>query len=446
MLVLAAVCAMAQVDTLAWRQREPTFYYWDNHFADCYSGGITSNYSDRVSVITARRCYIDTTLKVIGIASPVMIRKPSAGSIFHIGDTVMSHRLPEYFQLYEATDSSFDLLAEVRYDTAHPRYRMALPSVWDLDEQWEPLEEYPYVYEAYFDKPYLVRDSFYVAFTTYNNDIFYNESTMQYEGRRYYPTIYYQIAFNPVDGLLSDNFKLKYTNPFDRYCPNFPEDLLYYQQSYRRGWFYSVWSIDFIPIFPIFDTTGLDIHGFRWIGGCDTIRTFHLLYIDSGRAYLSWNAGPKARWWDVSYGPSGTTPERGTKIQQHTSMVCLDSLQGGRRYVVYVRERCRDDTRGPWSDSVSFYMPASSGIQQPEASIVECSTHLIPNPASGPVTVISGFRLEAVEVYTVAGTLVETIGLKANTGVIDTSRWPKGAYILRIRTSHGDTAKRLVVQ
>ena len=71
---------------------------------------------------------------------------------------------------------------------------------------------------------------------------------------------------------------------------------------------------------------------------------------------------------------------------------------------------------------------------------------VMPNPATDQVTVISSFTINRIEVYTVAGTLVETIGLKANTGVIDTSRWPKGAYILRVRTSHGDTAKRLVVQ
>jgi hypothetical protein len=167
---------------------------------------------------------------------------------------------------------------------------------------------------------------------------------------------------------------------------------------------------------------------------------------DLGTAYLSWNAGQYARWWEVSYGRRGIRPEEGMRDTVQHSFIRLEGLQPDSQYVVYVRERCREDTRSPWSQPFAFRMPHVSDESIPQKTVVDIHTHLIPNPASGPVTVISGFRIEAVEVYTVAGTLVETIGLKANTGVIDTSRWPKGAYILRIRTSHGDTAKRLVVQ
>ena len=146
------------------------------------------------------------------------------------------------------------------------------------------------------------------------------------------------------------------------------------------------------------------------------------------------------------YGPVGTRPEDGMRDTVQHSFVLIEGLQQDSEYVVYVRERCREDTRGVWSEGLQVLVVNTSDVKAPQKSDVDIHTHLIPNPASGPVTVISGFRIEAIEVYTVAGTLVETIGLKANTGVIDTSRWPKGAYILRIRTSHGDTAKRLVVQ
>ena len=47
--------------------------------------------------------------------------------------------------------------------------------------------------------------------------------------------------------------------------------------------------------------------------------------------------------------------------------------------------------------------------------------------------------------YTTAGALVSTQQVKANSTMLDVRTLPAGTYILRIRTSHGDTAKNLTV-
>lgn len=455
LLSISAVPAFSQVDTLRWRQREPTYYYWGTHWADYYNGS-TYMAVEYASVTIARRCYTDSILKVIGIAAPASIFIPHETVV----DTFLTNRIPEYFQLYEATADSFYLMAEARYDTNNPRYCIAMHDPWWSNPHLSPEDTYyghldsvPYVYEVYFDKPYIVSDSFYVATTNYNSDRVFNSTTRRYEPGNRYCSLYY---YTTGDYTASDFFKLRYTNPYDSIPENQLTDRdLTFRDLYLQGWIYAdpldddcLWYPQFRYIFPIFDTTGLDIHGFQWVGECDTVRNVQMIDANGnqGWAYLSWNARQYGRWWEVSYGPVGTTPENGLRDTVQSSFIRLEGLQADSDYVVYVRERCREDTRGAWSRPYTLMMPNASEVEAPKKSDVDIHTHLIPNPASGPVTVISGFRIEAVEVYTVAGTLVETIGLKANSGVIDTSRWPKGAYILRIRTSHGDTAKRLVVQ
>ena len=410
------------------------------------------------SATIARYCYIDTALKVIGIAAPSTVEKLLPGGRFQgfqVRDTSDANRVPEYFQLYEANDSGMILKAEARWDTNHPRYRMAFPQtmsniglIYDLDDLL-PIERAPFVYEAYFDKPITVRDSFYVAATTYNNDFAFDEPTGRYELWQHYRTLYYGIVVPEGDNQpLLDRIMIKYTNPLDRSTDT---NYNFFRQRYLLGWHdarmeYGSDIGDFIALFPIFDTTGLDIHGFRWVGVCDTVRTLRLLYIEDNKAYISWNASTNAGWWEVAYGEPGVDPNRAERDTSRVSMVCLDNLQPGRQYTVYVRERCKDDTRGPWGEGITVTMPESNRIVQPEQSVVDRNTHLMPNPTGGITSVISGFRISTIEVYNTAGALVESININANSGVIDASHLPSGTYILRIRTSHGDTAKKLVRQ
>ena len=449
----AAAAAFSQVTTLQMNQREPTYYYWNNHWiencgitgASFFAAGIDH------SIILARYCYTDTSIRVIGVAAPSSKVIPRPESIYNIRYTEDSMRLPEYFQLYKPSDTGMTLLAQARWDTNHPRYRMPMPNI-PLAAEFEPIEPEPYVYEAYFKHPVVVRDSFYVAATSYNNDCFFNEALGIYEWGQYYSTTYYFYVadINSCTGDI-DKIKLRYTNPMDRVTIDSVNNqgYLMFRQFYELGWFYPErggMTYEFLCLFPIFDTTGLDIHGFRWLGVCDTVRTLRLLYIEDNKAYISWNATMNAGWWEVAYGEPGVDPNRAARDTSRVSMVCLDNLQPGRQYTVYVRERCKDDTRGPWGEGITITMPESNRIVQPEQSVVDRNTHLLPNPTGGITSVISGFRISTIEVYNTAGALVESININANSGVIDASHLPSGTYILRIRTSHGDTAKKLVRQ
>ncbi|MBQ9473825.1 MAG: T9SS type A sorting domain-containing protein [Bacteroidales bacterium] len=440
LLLSLAAAAFSQVDTIFWRQRESTYYYWGTQFADCHPDPGSSYTFYGASYIHARRCYIDTSLKVIGIAAPSTKDTCDPEAYPFGADTNYE---PEYFHLYEATEDSFYLVAEARYDTNHPRYRMAMPNMYS---SWDTIwEEYPFIYEAYFDKPYVVRDSFYVGVTTFNNDSYYDEELMRYRGLGHYFTLYYKIGTAYDVDSACDVYKRKATNPFDR-CHDCEDDewVRVGQIRYAAGWVYMP-TTSFYPFFPIFDTSGLDIHGFRWVGECDTVFGLSLLYFEDDKAYLSWNTSYYAQWWELSYGPVGITPEEGIRDTSHTTMTCLENLQPNVEYIVYIRARCTDDTRGPWGTFITFILPDANGIGQArQQTNVDRHTYLMPNPTTGPVTVFSGFKISNIEVYDLAGKLIETHTVNANATTLNTSGLPSGAYLLRIRTTYGDTAKRLI--
>ena len=71
---------------------------------------------------------------------------------------------------------------------------------------------------------------------------------------------------------------------------------------------------------------------------------------------------------------------------------------------------------------------------------------LMPNPASGSVLVSSSYGIDRVEAYDVRGEKVMEQPTEGRTAIIDVTAWPKGAYVLLVRTPQGTAAKRLVVQ
>ena len=70
----------------------------------------------------------------------------------------------------------------------------------------------------------------------------------------------------------------------------------------------------------------------------------------------------------------------------------------------------------------------------------------MPNPASGSVLISSSYRIDRVEAYDVRGEKVMEQPTEGRKAAFDVSAWPKGAYVVLVRTPAGTAAKRLVVQ
>lgn len=108
-----ALCADAQIDTLFLGDRNPVYYYWDTNWwdykalkpdselnEDWLAGGLGIN---GCNVEFARYCYVDTSLRVIGIAAAVdlLVRKSDSAVWFTNNNYFYDKMLPEYFRLYE---------------------------------------------------------------------------------------------------------------------------------------------------------------------------------------------------------------------------------------------------------------------------------------------------------------------------------------------------------
>ncbi|MBR1775228.1 MAG: T9SS type A sorting domain-containing protein [Bacteroidales bacterium] len=81
-----------------------------------------------------------------------------------------------------------------------------------------------------------------------------------------------------------------------------------------------------------------------------------------------------------------------------------------------------------------------------ESIAVDNYTFVFPNPTSANVTVQCSFRIKTIEVYNSLGQKVEEFTVDGYNKSINTEKYPKGNYILKIITESGTTDKKLVVQ
>ena len=204
----------------------------------------------------------------------------------------------------------------------------------------------------------------------------------------------------------------------------------------------------FLGIFPIFDTNYVYVPP---VDTCPRATGLHILNQDSAGVTLAWNDNGTSGW-ELSYGIDGTVADSGTVVPCTVNFTTLSGLDTAQWYVAYVRSVCGDTLPSLWSQGVRFYVAgdtASGGGDEPTGiyspSMVDLYTFLMPNPASGKVTVTSSFKIVEVEIFSADGRLVECrkgdgIGL-----TMDVSEYAKGTYIARIRTVAGVATKRLVV-
>ncbi|MCR4659034.1 MAG: T9SS type A sorting domain-containing protein [Bacteroidales bacterium] len=81
------------------------------------------------------------------------------------------------------------------------------------------------------------------------------------------------------------------------------------------------------------------------------------------------------------------------------------------------------------------------------AKLLERYVNVYPSVTDGgTVSVMSSFRLEAVEVYDAAGRMVSRQPASGLVAVVDASQLPAGAYLLNIKTVSGTATKKLVIQ
>ena len=181
---------------------------------------------------------------------------------------------------------------------------------------------------------------------------------------------------------------------------------------------------------------------------CAAVQGFNIMSRFGDTIVLRWVPDDIHDEWQISYGPEGTGPDDGTKVFCHTNRWrYIDTLHDGVPMVAYVRTVCRElDTLrfSPWSWGLTWRGQAD--IVLPEGGRLAGSVRLMPNPASEQVLVLSEHRMEGVEVYQSDGRQYATLRAEGYSASLSVKDWPKGVYVLRIRTTSGPVLQKLSVE
>ena len=124
--------------------------------------------------------------------------------------------------------------------------------------------------------------------------------------------------------------------------------------------------------------------------------------------------------------------------QWDTTVVAGDTIVAGDTLIV-------TDTVIIGNDTVITY---DTILAIPDAGLLGRLTGVMPNPAAEAAKVVSSFGVKRVEAYNMAGEKVhdQRVPDGSLSATLDVRRWPTGAYILRIHTPRGVTAKKLTVR
>lgn len=463
---MLAVAQSQQGNHLLMGERWPTYYYGDGwvdmYLAGTHEGDVGAmSYNDDWCKPEYARCIYADSLRVIGIAAGLnfWVKRDE----FVIWDEYGGECDPyanfqtEYFSLYEIDTATGDMVLVVKKPLTDLSVACYLPRSTD----GPMFGVYPAgipMREVYFDSAITVYDSFYLSVTSNNNwrrhpsdtEYYCHVETMLMGNMIFrdnkplaYPTPRrFKRKLHLVNGWDNDNrFCVTDTNwhTFHTdFAENYIEGMNPGEYFVPNDWFY------FMTIFPIIDTST----DHTWMPEC--IRPYNLGTIHVGKevVVMGWDSYGAGEW-ELKVAKEDEGLESATPMSCTSDVVPVYGLDTATWYVATVRSVCRENHFSDWSDTIRFFVPGDTTATDPlegVETLAERYTYMMPNPATEQVTVMSSFRIESVEVYSLTGQrlMQEKVGgLSAQIGI---SRLPKGTYLVRIHTNHGTSSKRLVVK
>lgn len=400
------------IDTI-WN-REPTYYYqyWFDSL-DCRPTGKPQCGKDigfGRNTEVAKYNYTDSALTIIGVAAVVCVEKASTFDPNPSEDPgyppVIIDGWAEQMKLYKPTDTGMVLLASRSYsvlDTAH-WMRLFVTNAYP-----NPVGmRYMPVFEAYFDEPVIVTDSFYVATTNH-----YGGDTL----RRTVTCIY---RHEPI-GLYASCWPQYYMIRID-----YGSVLVWQHKHDSYVWF----------IFPIIDTVQ---------PVCEVPLGLHVNGQDSTGVHLVWDSAEHNRSWVVAYGRADGDVERYVEQPCAATDFAIAGLVPGVEYAARVRAVCfDDDTYSDWSDTIRFVREGEVGIDTLDD--LHARVSLRPNPAHSSITVTADATIKSIEIFDMQGHRLlsrRVYGKRAN---IMVNNWIKGSYIVHTNTTLGTNIQKMVVE
>ena len=359
-----------------------------------------------------QRRHTDSSICIIGLAAAVHLSDHHDPYKIdcNISDTT---DYDEHLLLYKELPDTLVCLRRVRWNMGMvtPTCVLEIPCSGSLyccererHTDWSLMKEF------YFDIPVVVSGDFYVGGSY---------QVIQYCGS-YYESL--------VTGCYTDTCPSMY---FPGKCRSI--DYPYYNCDIWHDYPRSK-SLHYILIFPIIGSM------------CPEVTDLGVTQSTSDSLLIEWGTDWHQASWELQYYPLGTDPDSAETIVCNHPIYLLTGLDSTLTYNVRVRAVCTYDStyRSEWK-RIAVHNGITIGINtvnnSPDDGIL-----LRPNPADRQVTVSAPLPLKHVEVYDLAGRMVEAHQPSGTALQIDLKAYPTGTYLVKVTTSNGTVTKKLVVR
>ncbi|MCR5424825.1 MAG: T9SS type A sorting domain-containing protein, partial [Bacteroidales bacterium] len=176
---------------------------------------------------------------------------------------------------------------------------------------------------------------------------------------------------------------------------------------------------------------------------------------------VTWNAHGSHTAWTVTYGPMGMPRDSFAVVACLQPSLTITGLDSTRIYDISVQAQCDYHVSDlePFDADVlnnrdtTFFSEQGKHLYLRGGNLVAINDVtpndgilLRPNPADRLVTVSATMPIKHVEVYDLAGRLVEARQPSGTTLQLNLKSYQSGAYLVKVTTANGTTTKKLVVR
>lgn len=452
-------------DTVEWRNPICLYQWWDAEYFYYSRMKFQTIYFTMGTMLNGKmlcRYYTPDTIRIVGLCM--------------MGNTLFNRATDstEYLYLYDATDSDFEMKAQVPWQKLqqdscrylhliqHHDNAAGLPVV-DTAQCYSYNDSccitcsfqltYP-MYEFYFDTAFYVTDSFYVGGSTFS----------YYAGNNHYYPLYSGVGLHGGTSFMTNPWGKSCKEPginngesFDCWPPRMmyrlwladslqfrdPTGMEVYANPFHLPYREWAWRelAEYLLIVPIIqvDTT-IPVWNY-----CPPVENVQVSLVEDSCLILTWDDCVNYSSVTVRY---GVTPQGGAtqwhEIETEDNIFRLCGIDTLSEYRFTLQAHCDTSKQETdWSEELVYQYPVRHDVGTGDTPLSR-HTHLVPNPAHESVVVNTGYTLRRIEVYNSRGILVYSEPAWGLTTAIDLTGWPSGSYIVVVGTQKGRTAKVLV--
>ena len=278
--------------------------------------------------------------------------------------------------------------------------------------------------EFYFDTPTLVKDSFYIGFSTFSQDVRRAPNWPDTE----YVAAYYTGYHFGSDGIPGCAFEICHKK-----CLSLLDNSWFGTKALQWYDFYTTLHGEFPMMWAIYEDA------------CPMVSDIQAERHDASSTTITWSGSQYSTRWELIYGPYGTPDDSCTWVDCPTPSYMLTNLDSTITYKIKLRAQCHIDTLY-YSEWDSIRIENGAILNIPIVPSEELKVKLMPNPAREEVTISSSATMRHIELFSINGIPILENNVDDHRVVLRLQNIDPGNYIVRILTDKGMVSKKLVVK